>query len=62
MILLLIEPVTAKFVSLHIPGDERFFKLFTRNGWRPFGEQARQIAAELYEKQIEEIASSISEF
>ena len=60
MILLLIEPLTAQFVGLHIPAEQHLFPLFTRNGWRPFGEQSRKIAAELVQKQIEETTREIA--
>ena len=60
MILLMRQPDTRQLIALKIPGDERLFKLFTRNDWRPEGEQARRIALRLHCQQIEEITKSLS--
>jgi hypothetical protein len=53
------EPITRQLVALKIPGENHLFRLFVRNGWRPEGQQARQLADELSADHVNEIAEHI---
>ena len=45
--LFLILPETAEIITLHLPEHAWLFRVFARNGWKPFGDDSRKIASEI---------------
>ena len=51
--ILLILPETAEIIALQIPEHAWLFRVFARNGWKPFGDDSRKIALEITNQQEE---------
>ena len=48
--LFLILPETAEIITLQIPEHAWLFRVFARNGWKPFGDDSRKLALGLMQQ------------